>query len=72
VRANGTRRTEEVDVDYPANYYTQTESSQLLGFALQAGEYVVVRMGTGAAFVYSSIVDNVSQDPSVQFASVVK
>jgi hypothetical protein len=71
-RANGTARTETIVVDYPANYYSQNEAGQLLGTALQAGDYVVVRAGAGPAFVYSSIVDNVSQDPSVQFASVLK
>ena len=39
---------------------------------LQAGDSILVRAGLAPAFVYGSIIDNVSQDPSLQFASVLR
>jgi hypothetical protein len=70
-RANGTARSDAVTLDLPANYFVQNEASQLLGKALVAGDVIVV-IAEAPAFVYGSITDNTSQDPSVQFASVLK
>jgi hypothetical protein len=58
--------------DYPANYYVQTDVTSLLGSAPQPGDAVFVYFTSGAAFVYGSIIDNATQDPSVQLAGAVK
>ena len=71
-RANGTARTDTIVRDYAANYFIQTDAALLLGTALQAGDVIVIRSGFAPAFVYGSIIDNTSQDPSLQFASVLK
>jgi hypothetical protein len=71
-RANGTARTATITRDYPANYFIQTDAAQLMGTALQAGDVIVIRSGFAPVFVYGSIIDNTSQDPSLQFASVLK
>lgn len=70
-RANGTERSDAVTLNLPAHYFVQNEASQLLGKALVAGDVIVV-ITDAPAFVYGSITDNTSQDPSVQFASVLK
>jgi hypothetical protein len=71
-RSNGTARTSTVFHDYLANEFLQAEASQVVGTTLQTGDYIVIRAGDAPAFVYGSIIDSVSQDPSVQFASVLK
>jgi hypothetical protein len=72
VKPDGTARTTTITRDYPANYYTQVEATGLLGAALQPGDTIVVRVSGTPVFVYGSIIDNISQDPSLQFASVLK
>jgi hypothetical protein len=71
-RANGTARTGTVLLELPANYFLQNGADQLLGTPLQPGDSIVVRAGGAPAFVYGSIIDNASQDPSAQFASVLR
>lgn len=71
-RANGTARTSTVSIDFPANYFAQSGADQMLGTPLQAGDAIVVRAGGAPAFVYGSTTDNTSQDPSIQFASVLR
>ena len=71
-RANGTARTNTVTIDFPANYFAQNGAEQMLGTPLQAGDAIVVRAGAAPVFVYGSTTDNVSQDPSIQFASVLR
>jgi hypothetical protein len=72
VKPDGTARTSTITRDYPANYYAQVEATGLLGAALQPGDTIVVRVSGTPVFVYGSIIDNTSQDPSLQFASVLK
>ena len=72
LRANGTAQTPTVIRDDAANYYTQIEASQPLGAALQPGDAIVVRASGAPVFVYGSIIDNTSQDPSLQFAGTLK
>jgi hypothetical protein len=70
VRANGTAASEPVLWAVPANFFAQRDARQLLGItAFQPGDTIVVSPG-GPVFVYGSIIDNVSQDPSVHFARV--
>ena len=71
LRPDGTARTASVERFYPANYYTQVEASQLLGATLQAGDAIVIH-AADPVFVYGSIIDNASQDPSLQFAGGLK
>lgn len=53
---------------YPANYYTQTDFKSLFGLDFQPGDTVFVLVRSGKAFVYGSIIDNTSNDPSIQIA----
>jgi hypothetical protein len=73
-RSNGTARTATITHDYLANQFVQDDATHVLGTTLEPGDYIVVRGGLApaSAFVYGSIIDNTSQDPSVQFASVLR
>jgi hypothetical protein len=54
--------------DYPANYYAQAAVSNFLdGFNLGANESLVITVSDGRAILYGATVDNVTNDPSVQF-----
>ena len=66
----GTRAT--IAKGYPANYYQQTDFHSLFGVDFQPGDTISVFQRTGQAFVYGSIIDNNSNDPSAQIAKAVK
>jgi len=54
---------------YPATYFRQTGSTEFLeGFALTGGETISLELTNGSVFVYGATTDNVTNDPSVQFA----
>jgi hypothetical protein len=54
---------------YPANYYIQPDLNGLLnGMATQPGDTILVSPVEAAAFVYGSIIDNATNDPSLQLA----
>jgi hypothetical protein len=72
LRADGTARTQTRSQEFPANYYIQFGASQLLGAAPEPGDTIAVRAGGVPVFVYGSIIDNTSQDPSLQFATTPK
>ncbi|HET8798021.1 MAG TPA: hypothetical protein VFO89_10050 [Thermoanaerobaculia bacterium] len=57
---------------YPRNYYTQIDAAGLLGVAPRAGDTIIVYPKTAPVFVYGSIIDNRSNDPSIQFAKVLQ
>lgn len=57
---------------YPANYYQQVDFNSLFGVSFQAGDTIQIVQQAGRAFVYASVVDNTSNDPSVQIAKAVK
>ena len=73
-RSDRTQRGSSVFADYPANDFVQTGAEQLLGTTLQPGDAIVVRAAgiLAPAFVYASTTDNTSQDPSIQYASVLR
>jgi hypothetical protein len=52
-----------------ATYFRQYNSAEFLdGFVLAGGETISVQMTSGAAFVYGATTDNITNDPSIQFA----
>jgi hypothetical protein len=54
---------------YSANYFEQVSATTMLdGFVLTGGETLTVAVESGAAFVYGATTDNVTNDPSLQFA----
>lgn len=54
---------------YAANYYTQQAGVDFLeGAVLQGNESVGVSVQAGSAFVYGTVADNMTNDPSIQFA----
>ena len=54
---------------YPANYYIQRAASDFLeSYRFGGGESVVVSIYAGSAFVYGTIADDRTNDPSVQIA----
>jgi hypothetical protein len=58
-----------VQRSFPATYFSQSGSADFLGgFALTGGETISIEMTSGSALVYGSTTDNVTNDPSVQFA----
>jgi hypothetical protein len=49
--------------------FTQQGSSVMLdGYAITGGETISVTVNSGSLFIYGATTDNVTQDPSVQFA----
>jgi len=69
--ANGIQRA-LVKKTYPANYYTQTDAPSLLGATPHSGDTIIVYPRTSPVFVYGSIIDNTTNDPSAQIAKTVK
>jgi len=58
---------------YPATFFAQSGSADFLeGFVLTGGETISIELTAGSAFVYGSTTDNVTNDPSVQFARRVE
>jgi hypothetical protein len=54
---------------YQANYFEQVAAPTMLdGFQLSGGETLAVEVSSGSAFIYGSTTDNVTNDPSLQFA----
>ncbi|PYQ28881.1 MAG: hypothetical protein DMF56_14510 [Acidobacteria bacterium] len=68
---NGTLRSSTTKT-YPANYYQQTDFNSLFGVSFQPGDTIQVVQQAGRSFVYTSIIDNTSNDPSAQIAKPVK
>jgi hypothetical protein len=69
--ANGAPRT-AITRNLAGNYYQQTDFHSLFGVDFQPGDTIHVVQRAGQAFVYGSIIDNASNDPSVQVAKTVK
>ncbi len=53
---------------YQPDFFEQQGSDAFFGVAVGANQRVRVTVTSGSAIVYSSITDNVTNDPSVQFA----
>jgi hypothetical protein len=59
--------------NFDPTIFTQQPSGQMLdGYALAGGETISVTINSGSAFIYGATTDNVTQDPSVQFAKKVE
>ena len=52
----------------PANYFVQMSGADLAGTPLNGGETIVVMVTAGNLIAYGATTDNVTNDPSVQFA----
>ena len=62
-----------VEWGFGATYFKQFPSAEFLdGFVLTGGETISIEISAGAAFIYGSTTDNVTNDPSVQFARRVE
>ncbi|PYQ29055.1 MAG: hypothetical protein DMF56_12300 [Acidobacteria bacterium] len=54
---------------FSPTFFTQSGSTDFLeGLALAGGETITFEVTSGSAFIYGSTTDNVTNDPSVQFA----
>ena len=66
--ANGSQRA-TLTRSYPANYYVQQLAETFFdGVELKGNESVSVSVQAGSAFVYGTVADNTTNDPSIQFA----
>jgi hypothetical protein len=57
--------------EYDPTFYEQQPAATLLGAALGPNSSIEVSVSSGSAIVYGATIDNVTNDPSVQFARVV-
>lgn len=58
---------------YNANYFVQPGAATMLdGYALTGEETITIAITSGSAFIYGSTTDNITQDPSVQFARKIE
>jgi uncharacterized protein YjdB len=54
---------------YDPTYFKQVGSGEFLeDFALRGGETISIEVTKGSAYIYGSTTDNITNDPSVQFA----
>jgi hypothetical protein len=60
----------ETAKSYPPTYFEQQSSDTFLGYTLQPSDTVEVDVTAGSAIVYGATTDNVTNDPSIQFARV--
>jgi hypothetical protein len=67
--ASGAVLNARSDVAYQPNYFEQTTASAFTGLStLPPGSSILVRVSTGAAFVYGTVTDNRTQDSSMRMA----
>jgi hypothetical protein len=57
-----------VQKQYPKTFFLQAKASDFLGVDVPADASVEITVTAGSAVFYGSVVDNVTQDPSTQFA----
>jgi hypothetical protein len=58
---------------FDPTYFRQIGSFEILdSYTLVGGETITIQITSGTAFVYGSTTDNITQDPSVQFAKKVE
>ena len=57
--------------EYDPTFYEQQSASTLLGAPLPPNASIEVSVSTGSAIIYGATIDNVTNDPSIQFARVV-
>jgi hypothetical protein len=56
---------------YDPTFYEQQSATTLLGAAIPPNASIEVSVSSGSAIVYGATIDNVTNDPSVQFARVL-
>ena len=55
--------------DYPAVYYIQRSGAEFFDVTTFAGdESVTIEVSNGSAYVYSTVADNITNDPSIQIS----
>ena len=59
-----------VDLAYDPTFFTQQPSTTLLGGAIPDNAMIEVTVSTGSAIVYGATIDDVTNDPSIQFARI--
>jgi len=57
----------EVSRSYPPSTFLQEPAEALFGAPLPANAQIVVEVSAGTAIVYGATVDNITNDPSIQF-----
>ncbi len=57
--------------EYDPTFYEQQPAATLLGAPLGPNASIEVSVSSGSAIVYGATIDNVTNDPSIQFARVV-
>ena len=55
--------------DGPVSFFQVASSALLGGYILTGGETISFELTSGSAFIYGATTDNVTNDPSVQFAA---
>ena len=61
-----------VKKNYPADYFIQNSAASFTGVTPNDGDTIIVYSQQKAFFAYSSIIDNTTNDPSVQIAKHLK
>jgi hypothetical protein len=57
---------------YPATFFEQTDAGNFVNAPIGANQKIRITMTAGSAIVYGATTDNVTNDPSVQFANAVE
>ena len=60
-----------VTKEYEPTFYEQQSAATLLGAPLPPNASIEVSVSSGSAIIYGATIDNVTNDPSIQFARVV-
>ena len=68
--ANGAVIT-TVTKEYDPTFYEQQSAATLLGAPLPPNASIEVSVSSGSAIIYGATIDNVTNDPSIQFARVL-
>ena len=53
------------------NFFVQESAAAFLDTTLQANDSIEIRIDRGSVILYGATVDNITQDPSFQYARVV-
>lgn len=53
---------------YPANFFEQVNANAYLGLTLNSSDTITFKLTSGRAIIYGAQTDNITQDPSAQFA----
>ena len=59
-------------VDLPANYFAQTSGDEFAGIPLTNGDMLLLVVRSGALIAYGAATDNITNDPSIEFARKIR